>query len=115
MKNLSLKTKMAFVVSSIFLFLFASGSIWYQYEFEGHLKKIIADQQLKKATEVNSILQNQMSITQQASQGKEVIHQIDDEQEDNRKILFIAGVVASLIIGGVIIIGINNSHSPKSV
>lgn len=44
-RGLSLKTKMATVVSVLFLFIFAAGAVMFESTFEEHFKKAIAEQQ----------------------------------------------------------------------
>ena len=47
MRRFSLKTKMATVVSVLFLVIFASGAFMFEKVFEEHFKKTIADQQFE--------------------------------------------------------------------
>jgi PAS domain S-box-containing protein len=46
-RGFSLKTKMATVVSVLFLFIFAAGAIMFENTFEEHYKKTIAEQQFE--------------------------------------------------------------------
>jgi PAS domain S-box-containing protein len=52
MRGFSLKTKMATVVSVLFLIIFAAGAFMFERVFEEHFKKTIADQQFELVSKI---------------------------------------------------------------
>jgi len=54
MRRFSLKTKMATVVSVLFLVIFAAGAFMFERTFEEHFKKTIADQQFELVSKIAS-------------------------------------------------------------
>ncbi len=52
MRGFSLKTKMATVVSVLFLVIFAAGAFMFERVFEDHFKKTIADQQFELVSKI---------------------------------------------------------------
>jgi len=52
MRRFSLKTKMAAVVSILFLVIFASGAFMFERVFEEHFKKTVADQQFELVSKI---------------------------------------------------------------
>ena len=52
MRRFSLKTKMATVVSVLFLVIFSAGAFMFERVFEEHFKKTIADQQFELVSKI---------------------------------------------------------------
>ncbi|OPY72946.1 MAG: Autoinducer 2 sensor kinase/phosphatase LuxQ [Syntrophorhabdus sp. PtaU1.Bin058] len=63
-RGFSLKTKMATVVSVLFLFIFAGGAIMFENTFEEHYKKIIAEQQFELVSKVAKDIDTQIREAQ---------------------------------------------------
>lgn len=77
-RGFSLKTKMATVVSVLFLFIFAAGAIMFESTFEEHFKKTIAEQQFELVSKVAKDIDTQIREAQKILISVSKIIPIDD-------------------------------------
>jgi len=77
-RGFSLKTKMATVVSVLFLFIFAAGAIMFESTFEEHFKKAIAEQQFELVSKTVGDIDTQIREAQKILISVSKIIPIDD-------------------------------------
>lgn len=77
-RGFSLKTKMATVVSVLFLFIFAAGALMFESTFEEHFKKTIAEQQFELVSKVAKDIDTRIREAQKILIGVSKIIPIDD-------------------------------------
>lgn len=78
MRGFSLKTKMATVVSILFLFIFAAGAFMFENTFEEHYKKTIAEQQFELVAKTARDIDTQIREAQKILIGVSKIIPLDD-------------------------------------
>ncbi len=78
MHGFSLKTKMATVVSVLFLFIFAAGALMFESTFEEHFKKTVADQQFELTSKIARDIDTQIKEAQKILISVSRIIPIDD-------------------------------------
>jgi PAS domain S-box-containing protein len=78
MRGFSLKTKMATVVSVLFLVIFAGGALMFENTFEEYYKKTIAEQQFELVTKIAGDIDRQIREAQKILIGVSKVIPLDD-------------------------------------